>query len=103
MKLGREELEELRRLKKLLSRLSREELKAFNYVWENISVGEILAEKDLYQHYGIEKPALILRRLREKGLVERGEGCYNLARSLRPLRRKIGGFAELLRLLDRVY
>ncbi|NPA05103.1 MAG: hypothetical protein GXO09_03295 [Crenarchaeota archaeon] len=101
MKLRGEELAALRRLKQLIASMTAEELKAFGYIWDNISVGEIIYERDMFRHYGIEKPHVVARRLRELGVVERGEGCYNLARWLRPLRRRIRYFSHLLRLLDK--
>ncbi len=102
LRLGRGELESLRRLKRLLAGLGGDELRAFGYIWDNISVGEIIYERDLFRRYGIEKPHYIARRLRELGLIERGEGCYNLARWLRPLRRRVKHFTQLLRMMDRL-
>ncbi len=101
MRLGEEELEALRRLREVVPRLSPEEYRAFSYIWDNISVGELLFERDMAHIHGIKKPYEVAARLREKGLVERGEGCYNLARWLRRLRIKVGRFEELLRLLER--
>ncbi len=103
MKLSEEEVRELRRIKKILRELSREEYLALRYIYENISVGEILAERDLYYHHHIQKPDLVLRKLRERGLIERGEGCYNLAKPLRLLRKKIQSFYELIKLIDKLY
>ncbi len=86
----------------MISSLSTEELTVFSYVWDNISVGEILFEKDLTTLHRIRKPLLVARSLREKGLIEYGNGCYNLSRWLRRLRMKIGRFEELKRILDRI-
>ncbi len=103
VKLSGEEIEALRKLRDYMVRLSRDELKVFEYVWDNISVGEIVFARDLEQIYGVEKPLLVARSLREKGLIERGEGCYNLARWLRPLRKKIPSFNELKRIIERLW
>ncbi len=100
-RLGREELEALRRLRSIISELTPEEHKVFSYIWDNISVGELLFEKDMVHIHGIRKPYLVAMRLRERGLIERGEGCYNLARWLRRLRMKVGRFEELLHVLER--
>ncbi len=86
----------------MISSLSTEELTVFSYVWDNISVGEILFEKDLATLHKIRKPLLVARSLREKGLIEYGNGCYNLSRWLRRLRMKIGRFEELKRILDKI-
>lgn len=99
-RLDEEDMEALKKLRALIPGLSREELIAFSYVWDNISVGELLFEKDMAVIHRIEKPYRVAMRLREKGLIERGEGCYNLARWLRRLRMKLGRFEELRRILD---
>ncbi len=101
-KLTKEDLETLYKLREMITNLSSEELTVFSYVWDNISVGEILFERDLYRIHRVQKPILVARRLREKGLIERGEGCYNLARWLRPLRKKIQNFNDLRTLIDKL-
>ncbi len=101
-KLTRKDLETLYKLRDMIATLSSEELIVFGYVWDNISVGEILFERDLYRIHRVQKPILVARRLREKGLIERGEGCYNLARWLRPLRKKIQSFNDLRALVDQL-
>jgi len=101
MRLSHEEIDILKKLKKTIEQLTVEELRAFSYIWDNISVGEILFEREMTTRYGIEKPYLIARSLREKNLIERGEGCYNLAAWLKPLRKKIKYFTELVRLIER--
>ena len=78
----RDPIEELRR------RLTGGERIVFEYFVKNISVGEILAEKEL-KLYGVEEPLKVIRGLIEKGVLERGEGCFNLSKELREyLRRK---------------
>ena len=101
-KLTREDLENLYKLRDMIRGLTTEELTVFAYVWDNISVGEILFERDLYRIYKVQKPILVARSLREKGLIERGEGCYNLARWLRPLRKKITSFNDLRLVIDKL-
>ncbi len=90
------EVEAIRKLRKILETLSRDELIAFRYLWEHISVGEIIAEQELRLQHGVQKPDLAFKKLREKGLMERGEGCYNLPSWLRPLRKKHGSNLERL-------
>ena len=95
-KLTPEELRTLRKLKEIVERLPRDEALAFKYLWEYISVGAIIAEQELRIQYGVAKPALAFNRIREKGLMERGEGCYNLASWLRPLRKKLGSNLDVI-------
>ena len=95
-RLSPEELRALRKLKEIVERLPRDEAIAFKYLWEYISVGEIIAEQELRVQYGILKPSLAFKKIREKGLMERGEGCYNLASWLRPLRKKLGSNLDLI-------
>ncbi len=83
-------------------KLSSDEFKTFGYIWDNMSVGEIILEWDLARLYSIKKPINILRKLRELGLIERGEGCYNLSPSLRKLRKKVGSFSTLRYYIDRL-
>jgi len=99
-RLDREDLKVILELREAISRLSTEELRVFSYVWDNISVGEILFERDLSRIYRVNKPVLVAASLREKGMVERGEGCYNLPRRLRRLRMKIGRFDELKKVIE---
>ena len=103
VRLSPQEVEVLRKLGEILERLDADELKVFEYVWDNISVGEIVFARDLERVYGVAKPLIKARSLREKGLIERGEGCYNLARWLRPLRKKIPSFNELKRIISRIW
>ena len=53
--------------------------KARKYFERNISVGEILAYKEL-KAQGIKNPELVLYKLVEEGFIEKGEGCYNLVK-----------------------
>lgn len=83
-------------LKDILSRikckLNGEEVKILTYFIKHISVGEILALIDL-RRLGIDDPEFHIRELISKGILERGEGCYNLAKELREevfkIRRKL--------------
>ncbi len=74
-----EEIEQIRR------RLSGDMLKVFDYFLRNISVGEIIAVRELQYRYKIDKPLEIIVRLINEGLLEKGEGCYNLSKGLREL------------------
>jgi len=67
---------------RLKMELSDEEKKVLNYFIKNISVGEIIAEKELRLE-GIKDPRRVIRMLIEKGLLEHKEGCYNLSKDLR--------------------
>ncbi len=74
-----EEIEQIRKS------LSEDELKVFDYFLRNISVGEIIAVRELQYRYKVEKPLEVIFRLINKGLIEKGEGCYNLSKELREL------------------
>ncbi|MDM7275401.1 MAG: hypothetical protein P3X22_004685 [Thermoprotei archaeon] len=62
--------------------LEPEERLALNYFIENISVGDLRAVKDL-KALGVNAPEAVVRKLVSMGFIERGEGCYNLAKPLR--------------------
>ncbi len=74
-----EEIERARR------ELGVEERKVFDYFLQHISVGEIIALRELKLRYGIEDPLSVIVKLIDKGYIERGEGCYNLARKYREI------------------
>ncbi len=74
-----EEIEQIRKS------LSGDELKVFDYFLRNISVGEIIAVRELQYRYKVERPLEVIFRLINKGLIEKGEGCYNLSKELREL------------------
>jgi hypothetical protein len=102
VKLSQEDLALLYKLRKLIESFTSEELKAFAFVWDNISVGEILLEQHLAVIHKIKRPSTVIVSLREKGALDRGEGCYNLPRWMRQLRKKIGSFSELRLILDKL-
>ncbi|BFH74477.1 hypothetical protein SJAV_24210 [Sulfurisphaera javensis] len=59
---------------------SQEELeKAEKYFKNVISVGEIIALREL-KALGIKDPEEVISKLIEMGIIEKGEGCYNLVR-----------------------
>lgn len=64
-------------------RLDGDERKVFEYFLNNISVGEIIALRELEVLEGVSNPEEVINRLIEKGLLERGTGCINLARDIR--------------------
>lgn len=66
-----------------IQNLSEEERKALKYFMQNISVGAIIAVRELKAFHKIQDPKIVIRRLIDKGLVEQGYGCYNLAKPLR--------------------
>ena len=59
-----------------------DEKKVVLYFIKNISVGEILALREL-EILGVKNPIKIIRSLILKGVLEKGEGCYNLAKDIR--------------------
>ncbi len=59
-----------------------EEKKVTLYFIRNISVGEILALREL-EILGVKNPSKVIRTLILKGVLEKGEGCYNLAKDIR--------------------
>jgi len=71
------------KLKKELENLTQEEIKVLEYFIQNVSVGVIVAIRELKSLYKVEDPKNVIRKLIEKGLLEQGYGNYSLARSLR--------------------
>lgn len=53
---------------------------AIKYFKNVISVGEIIAVREL-KALGIKEPELVIAKLIEMGIIEKGEGCYNLVRN----------------------
>lgn len=53
---------------------------AIKYFKTNISVGELIAFREL-RALGIKNPENVINKLIEMGIIERGEGCYNLVRN----------------------
>lgn len=52
---------------------------AKRYFTSNISVGEITAMIDL-RALGVKNPEQVIMVLMKEGIIERGEGCFNLVR-----------------------
>lgn len=67
----------------IIQRLNEEEKKVLRYFLQNISVGIIIAVRELKALYKVQDPKSIIRNLIDKGLLEQGYGCYNLAKRLR--------------------
>ncbi len=65
-------------------KLNSEEKEVLRYFINSISVGDIRAILDL-KAKGIENPEKIIANLVKHGFLEKGEGCYNLAKPLRTL------------------
>ena len=63
--------------------LDPDEKKVLDYFFSNISVGEIIAQRELKVLEGVENPQEVIDRLVEKGLLERSMGCINLSKHLR--------------------
>ncbi len=72
-------------LKDLLEGLNEEERKVMQYFIKNLSVGEILAVKELRLLYNIDRPEKILDSLIIKGLLEKAPGCFNLSKRVREI------------------
>jgi len=54
--------------------------KAIKYFKNNVSVGEIIALREL-KALGIKNPEEVIAKLIEMNVIEKGEGCYNLVRN----------------------
>ncbi|BBD73994.1 hypothetical protein HS1genome_2383 [Sulfodiicoccus acidiphilus] len=52
---------------------------AIKYFKENISVGELIAVRELMAE-GVKEPEKVIEALLQMGIIERGEGCFNLVR-----------------------
>ena len=65
-----------------LRALSPEERKVMEYFMHYLSVGELIAFREL-RTIGIRKPEEVVADLLEKGLLEKGDGCYNVPKELR--------------------
>jgi hypothetical protein len=77
-------------LTKIIEELDPQERMVFEYFKKNMSVGEILAVKELRLLYKLEDPLKVIDSLIRKGLLEKGVGCINLASSVREmLKRRI--------------
>ncbi|MEM1645794.1 MAG: hypothetical protein QXL96_08020 [Ignisphaera sp.] len=72
-----------KKLYEIIQGLSEEEKKVLRYFIQNISVGGIIALRELKALYKVQDPKTVIRNLIDKGLLEQGFGCYNLAKSLR--------------------
>ncbi|AEB94458.1 MAG: hypothetical protein QXR57_03205 [Metallosphaera sp.] len=55
---------------------------AKRYFQTNLSVGETIAVRDL-KALGVREPEKAIAELLRRGVIERGEGCYNLLRDKR--------------------
>ncbi|QIW24332.1 hypothetical protein EWF20_09335 [Sulfolobus sp. S-194] len=67
-------------MKKVILVVSQEEIeKAEKYFKNVVSVGEIIALREL-KALGISNPEEVISKLMEMGVIEKGEGCYNLVR-----------------------
>jgi DNA-binding MarR family transcriptional regulator len=74
---------------KMLRELSLVELRVLFYMIREVSVGEVIAFKELKLIYGVEydDTAKIFKALIEKGYVEHVPGkCFNLSKELRERR-----------------
>jgi len=75
-------------LERVIEGLDPQERVVFEYFRKNLSVGEILAVKELKLLYKIEDPIKVVDSLIRKGLLEKGVGCINLASSVRSALKK---------------
>lgn len=74
------------RLFKACSGCSEDELQALRYMLAEVSVGDLVAVKDLVERLGSRDRARVaLRSLIARGLVEEGRGSYSLAKWVREL------------------
>lgn len=56
--------------------------KAIKYFRNVISVGEIVALREL-KALGIKNPEMVISKLMEMHIIEKGEGCFNLVRDFK--------------------
>ncbi|MCS7111239.1 MAG: hypothetical protein N3D82_03180 [Ignisphaera sp.] len=63
--------------------LSDDEKRVLEYFLHNISVGTLVAIRELRAFYRIEDPKSAIRKLIDLGLLEQGYGCYSLSKSIR--------------------
>ena len=71
--------DEFKKIQNVIRKLTAKERRVLEYMIKNISVGEIIAVRELRSLYGIEDPEIVLAKLIELGLVERGLACFNLS------------------------
>jgi hypothetical protein len=71
-----------------IDKLNEVEKEVLKYFISNVSVGDIRAILDL-KAKGIEDPEKVILKLIREGLLERGDGCYNLPKKLRPILKKL--------------
>jgi len=64
--------------------LNKHEKEVLRYFINNVSVGDLRAVLDL-KAKGVPDPEVIIAKLIREGFIEKGEGCYNLAKPLREL------------------
>ena len=72
-------------LKDKIQSLNDEEKKAFEYFLQYVSVGSLIALRELKAFYHISEPKEVIRKLIEKGLIEQGNGCYSVSKQIREL------------------
>ncbi len=72
-------------LRKKIESLSDVEKKVFEYFLTNVSVGAIVALRELSTLYKVRNPKEVILGLIEKGLLEQGLGCYSLSKEIRDL------------------
>ncbi len=70
-------------LLKKIEKLNDTEKEVMRYFISNVSVGDIRATLDL-KAKGIDDPEKIIAKLVKEGLLEKGDGCFNLTEKLRP-------------------
>jgi len=66
-----------------IEKLNDIEKEVMKYFVSNVSVGDIRATLDL-KAKGIDEPEKIMAKLVKEGLLEKGDGCFNLTEKLRP-------------------
>lgn len=77
-----------RDLEEVLRSLDGQERAVFEYFRRNISVGEILAVKELKLLHKLEDPVKVIDSLIRKGVLEKAPGCINLSKRVRELLKK---------------
>lgn len=72
-------------LERLIEQLDLEERIVFEYFRKNLSVGEIIAVKELKLIHRIDDPLKVIDSLIKKNLLEKGVGCINLSNRAKEL------------------
>ncbi len=77
-------------LRTLLKSLDEDQIKTLKYFCRYISVGNLLAYKELKALYKVKDPVKTIASLVELGLIIKGQGCYSISKEFLNEIRKLG-------------